>query len=382
MSRRGENIRKRKDGRWEGRIITGYHDDGKAIYKSVYGKTYMETKEKMQQIQNNQEPDKAGNRVTFEAAAEEWISYKQCSLAESSIFKYKLLMEKHIYPEIGGMFIHEITSAVTADLLEKKASVKKLSNSTLQGILYVIQAVCGFFATQRNMPEVKITVKIPHKPTQEAFVLSEKEQKLLEACLLSGMNQSKLGILICLYTGLRLGEICAMKWENISLEKASIRVNKSLQRLYTGMEEQKSILILSDPKSVCSMRSIPIYSVLHDVIKKFQSENACIKDHYILSGQRDKPMEPRAYEYHFQKYLKQSGIPHYKFHSLRHTFATNCIHAGVDVKSLSEILGHSSVSITLQKYVHSSFEMKQEQLEKLCSIRGQNSGQRMEIPDI
>lgn len=383
MPKRGENIRKRKDGRWEGRLITGYRENGKAVYKSVYGKTYLETKEKLQRERGIQKCSQEREQkhqekgITFSEALDQWMKYKQYSLAPSSVLKYKTLIEKHIRPEIGHVPVQDVDNMLVAEILERKAGKpgdeSVLSSSTLQSILYIIGAVYNYCIAQKQISGIKFTIKLHYKPKQEVYVLNRAEQQKLERSLLSEINSSKLGVLICLYTGLRLGEICALKWEDVSLEKGSIRVTKTIQRLHTENGNQKSELILTRPKSVCSMRTIPIPSVLSAIIRQFRQEHSCEDAQYLLSNQREKPIEPRTYEYRFQSYLKLAGITHYKFHTLRHTFATNCVNVGVDIKSLSEILGHSNVSITLQKYVHSSFEMKQEQIEKICSIRGQNS---------
>lgn len=388
MPRRGENIRKRKDGRWEGRFIIGYQNNGKAIYKSVYGKTYKETKEKLENEKKNTNPKKESDKKQFEEkqekkiifseAMEQWLAYKKFSLAPSSILKYERLIKKHICPELGTVYVQDVNTALILELLENKAKEQELSSSMLQSILYIVKAVCEYCVIEKKISEIKFSVKIHCKPKREVAVLNRQEQKKLEHSLLSIVDESRLGIMICLYTGIRLGEICALKWKDISLESSTIYVTKTIQRLSTKKGDKKTELILTKPKSICSIRTIPMPSVLSDIIRKFQEKVPCIENHYVLSNQENKPIEPRTYEYRFKKYLEQAGISYYKFHTLRHTFATNCVNAGVDIKSLSEILGHSNVSVTLQKYVHSSFEMKQQQIEKLCFIGGQNDGQDLE----
>jgi integrase len=353
--------------------------NGKAVYKSVYGKTYLETKEKLQKERElqkyagNQDQKICKDKITFSEAMNQWMNYKQYSLSASSILKYRMLIENHIRPELGEIPVTEMNTMLISELIQKKSgksgNTKELSSSTLQSILYIINAVYRYYIAQNQLSGKSFSVKLRYKPVPEVTVLNRTEQQLLEKSLLIEMDSSKLGIFICLYTGLRLGEICALKWEDISLENGCVRVTKTIQRLRTQHGKQKSELFLTTPKSVCSMRTIPMPSVLSSLIQQFQEEHACVKEHYLLSNEHKKPIEPRTYEYRFQGYLKQAGISHYKFHALRHTFATNCVNMGVDIKSLSEMMGHSNVSITLQKYVHSSFEMKQEQIEKICAIR-------------
>lgn len=337
-----------------------------------YQKEQKQEKSFQNELYENENQKKS---VTFSEAIDQWIQWKQYSLAISSILKYQNLIEKHIRPELGNISIQEFDYKKLADFLEMKMTEKNkkkcLSSSTLQSILYIIHAVYYFSTEGKQIPGIKIAVKLQYRPIQEVFILSKKEQQKLEKNLMLTLDSSKLGIFICLYTGLRLGEICALKWEDISLKQSNIRVSKTMQRINTNKENKKTELIITSPKSVSSMRTIPIPSILSAILKEFQQKNSCIPEYFLLSGKSEKPIEPRTYEYRFESYLKQAGISHYKFHTLRHTFATNCVRAGVDIKSLSEILGHSDVSITLQKYVHSSFEMKQEQLEKICVIRGQ-----------
>ena len=164
-------------------------------------------------------------------------------------------------------------------------------------------------------------------------------------------------------TGIRIGELCALKWENINLEERKIYIKKTIERVYIK-KEKKTKIIIDTPKSNSSIREIPINNKLYEILKKMKGKSK--KNEYVLTGSDTHYIEPRNYQYHFKVILKKSKIKaSYKFHALRHTFATICIEIGMDIKSLSEILGHADVSVTLNVYVHSSDKLKRKFLEKL-----------------
>ena len=169
-----------------------------------------------------------------------------------------------------------------------------------------------------------------------------------------------------MYTGMRLGEICALRWENIDLERQVIKVRQTIYRVLNenadleGNISSKTILLLSTPKTDKSVRDIPIPSFL---ISYFESIYTA-PEHYLLTG-TIRPMDPRTYQNYFKRILGKCYIRKVPFHCLRHTFATNCVILGFDVKTLSEILGHANTRITLERYVHSSFYQKQLQMEKI-----------------
>lgn len=173
-----------------------------------------------------------------------------------------------------------------------------------------------------------------------------------------------MGILLCLYTGMRIGELCALKWNDIDVEEEIIHINRTVQRLDT--EEKKSALIVSYPKSRSSVRNIPIPKCILDVLLSFYAyENSTA---YIFTGKENVPAEPRTFQYRYRKYLEKAGVKYRKFHTLRHTFATRCIHCGIDIKTLSEILGHSNVKITLEYYCHTTMEQKKKQMNRLSLL--------------
>lgn len=185
--------------------------------------------------------------------------------------------------------------------------------------------------------------------------------KKIEKECINSQDIRTIGVLISVYTGMRIGEVCALKWENIDLGKRLINVTKTLQRVY--VEKNKTKVIITPPKTKISERKIPIPSILYDELKIKSASYT--KSSYVVTGNEDKYIEPRSFQYVYKKVLENSGVKYRNFHCLRHTFATRCIRVGMDIKSLSEVLGHSDVNITLNRYVHSSYDSKKKFMEKL-----------------
>ena len=196
-------------------------------------------------------------------------------------------------------------------------------------------------------------------------VLSRCEQGTLSKYLCKKLSPCNLGILLCLYTRLRIGEICALKWGDIFIEEQYLFVHQSMQRIQLNrISGKKTEIVIQSPKSDCSIRRIPIpYEVLQLLIPVKKPDEA-----FLLTGSAYSYIEPRCMENQFKSVMKACGISNVNFHTLRHTFATRCVELGFDVKSLSKILGHASVNITLNRYVHPSMELKQENMNLLSSL--------------
>lgn len=371
MSKRGENIHKRKDGRWEARYRKGRNFAGNIIYGSVYGKTYREAKEKL--IAISSAPKDTIKPINQEHNFKEilclWMENNRVRHKGATIKKYQYLIDRHILPELGDLKLSQITSTVINSFLTRKMENGKLdksgglSASYVRSIMLIINAALKFAADEEMCQPLKSPVYKPVSQNNEITVLQIDEQKRLETHLISEIAPTQLGILISLHTGLRIGEICALAWEDIDIENQIIHVRHTVARIKSTdfSEGNSSKLIIDAPKTKASNRDIPIPSVLLPILK---SNCTAVSSKYVVSDTKDF-VSPRTYEYRYHRLLEKCGIESVNYHVLRHTFATRCIEAGVDVKSLSEILGHSNVSITLNTYVHSSMEMKRTQLEKL-----------------
>lgn len=359
MSRRGDNIRKRKDGRWEGRYITARNSMGKAIYHSVYGRTYSEVREKLTNVSTILKPAVTTfNNTTLNDIALDWLEDIKSYRKYSTYVKYEYIYNNHIKEHLGNKFIENIEAEDCIRIIEYECFEKdgKLSQSTFKSIQNVIMQIMK----HGNHP-IEFTVdfyKVKHSYSsynENLKIFSDDEQLKLRNYLLENLDSYKLGIYVCIFTGLRLGEICALKTENIDLVHNVISVTQSVQRIKSEKENCKTELVMSTPKTVNSVRIVPICDALLSVLETHMSNNE-----FLVNG--NEPMEPRTYQYLFKRILLELSIDKKNFHSLRHTFATNCISNGMDPKCLSEILGHSDVKTTLNKYVHPSLEQKIKQL--------------------
>lgn len=377
MPRKGENIYKRKDGRWEGRYIKSRTQAGKATYGYVYAKTYRDVKAKLtDKISLKNETaalistESNAEVELFEAIAAEWFESIKTHVKESTSNKYWNLLNLYILPRFEKKTLLEITYDYIYDQCNQllKIGGKKgngLSAKTVSDILSLIRNILQF-AVQKGMTiscdAHSIHVK---RQTKEMRVLSRSEQGKLCQYLFSDLDSCNMGILLCLFTGLRIGEICALRWEDISFSEKTIHVHQTLQRIQdrTG-GSTKTRVVITTPKSACSIRTIPIPD---DLIRLFMSYKSSPSG-YFLTNSEQKHLEPRTMQNHFKKALQKSEVDPANYHSLRHTFATRCIELGFDVKSLSEILGHASVNITMNRYVHPSMELKKENMQRLSSL--------------
>lgn len=375
MSRTGENIYKRKDGRWEARYIKCYDENGKAKYGYLYAATYTEVKSKLHYAMQNI----AGCRFADESATlkckkyeywlDGWLKSRKPRVKSSTYIRYKNSIENHIKPQLGKYPLNKISTSLmekfmittmTDGRLDGKGG---LSDKSISDIMTIIKDTFRFAqshgaVTICNFDHLKIK-----RSNKEMRVLSREEEKRLVSILLTDIDTYKIGILISLYTGIRIGELCALQWKNISLHQKTIRIEQTLQRLQKDdtTDVIKTHIVTSSPKSYGSLRIIPLPEFLVEILEPFVSNPNC----FLLSSSRSKIVEPRTMQNRFKVIIRKGGIIDANYHSLRHTFATRCVEAGFDVKSLSEILGHSSVKITLDKYVHSSFEQKRLCMEKL-----------------
>lgn len=386
MGRRGENIRKRKDGRWEARIIWRYDLNGRAKYRSLYGKSYLEVKEKRNNLLKSGVDLSAGKGdqrrrdVTLGAVMREWLVSRKASLKESTFAHYTNLVEKHILPGLGGCCLAALTPEIIDTFLRRELRSGRMDGSgglapkTVADIRSVL--LLGLeYASQHHYP-CAVNGKIFYPKTQQPGVkaMTRAEQAKLEAVLFQHPEPLKLGILIALYGGLRIGEVCALQWGDFHFENGTIRINKTMLRIQNVDADckKKTKVLISTPKTEHSNRVIPMPSFILNFLEPYSMG----ADIYILTGTRNY-LEPRTCLDKYKKVLAQAGVESFSFHVLRHTFATRCVESGFDVKSLSEILGHANVNTTLQRYVHPSIELKREQMERLrkISVWGQNSGQ-------
>lgn len=354
MPRRGTNIYKRKDGRWEARYVVSIGLDGKKKYASVYAATYREVKAKQLEYMSNCRPHpNAGLNSKLEDVMWVWLASTVNTVKPSTFQKYESVIRNHIANGLGNLQLQYISSqTIDQFAAEKLQGPRKLSPKTVNDILTIIGLGMSF--AEQEFGYIKPKIRRVKEERKEMRVLSCSEQMILEKYLLSDLDLYKLGIIVTLYSGLRIGELCALHWDDV--RDGRIYVSKSYRRIKSG---SATILEVTSPKTAASVRVIPIPSSVQSIIEPFRSAGP------ILTTRNGKQVEPRLMQAKFHKYLSESGIDNANYHSLRHTFATRCIEAGFDVKTLSEILGHTDVKTTLNRYVHSSYELKQSNMEKL-----------------
>ena len=351
MAKRGINIYKRKDGRWEGRYKNGYTADGKTKYNSVYGKSYSAVKEileiKRAEVHNG---TTCSCKATVGEIAVMWLCDVRNRVKESTFANYEMKLNKHILPYFSGIKYDKLIADDLNKFIAQKLS-ENLSAKYVSDIVVLMKSIAKFANKRYNYANKIEYLTLPKSVKTERKLLSGFEQSELRTVLTEDPNCSNVGILLSAVTGIRIGELCALKWENIDLEKSIITDNHTVQRVMKNTGGTK--LVITFPKSANSVREIPLPDFIAGYLKNVKADKDC----YLLSGSR-KIVEPRTMQYRFGSILKKANLPSVNFHALRHTFATNCIALGFDVKTLSEILGHSSVQVTLNCYVHSSMERK------------------------
>lgn len=310
------------------------------------------------------------NQITFQQMAYKWLYFKKTEVKISSYNKYKNVVEQYLIPTLGPLPVSDITDEMLLELfryLQLKGGCQEqgLSAKTRADILSVLRGIFQY-AKKEQLP-LKTTAKelSVHQQKKPIRVLTSREQMILTDALIhqgniEEQNLKDMGILLCLYSGLRIGELCALGWDDISLEDNTIYVHRTMQRIQsTDYTHPKTKILISTPKSLCSIRTIPLNDEISKILQIKKGNG------YILTGNEACYIEPRIMQSHYKKLTKKLQIKGTTFHTLRHTFATRCVELGFDIKSLSEILGHSSVTITMNRYVHPSMELKRQNMQLL-----------------
>lgn len=289
----------------------------------------------------------------------EWLScYVRPTVKEKTYINYSNIVRIHISPHIGEYELEElklpILQSLTAELFERGNSKTGagLSASTVGNIINVLQKSLRF-AVDVGMTDIQYSDHIsrPKVQAKEVECLTLSEQKKIEAEILKNPRNKKLGILLCLYTGLRIGELMALRWSDINFESCVISVNGTCR---DGYVDGKLTKVIDTPKTASSKRVIPMPRQIVPYLKTLKKVS---RSEYVISKQGE-IISVRAYQKCFSAMLKRLRIEHKSFHSLRHTFATRALECGMDVKTLSEILGHKNPTITLNRYAHSMMEHK------------------------
>ena len=309
-------------------------------------------------MQNNEVENE---EITFNKGCDEWLAFKQNTVKESSFLNYKFKVNKHLRPDLGSLSLDELAKCDMNEYIIKKKKEKGITDNILNDCVILLKSILRFLKRKYRIDfNLDFNYRI-NGNVNEIVVFNEKERQKLLKYLIESQNIKNLGVLISLYSGLRIGEVCGLKWKDIDFENKVLNVRRTIQRVYLGERESK--IISTTPKSKKSIRKIPLAKILIEKLKPLSTLYS--KEDYIINGLSDKYTEPLVYRYTYQSVLKECNVPYRKYHCLRHTFATRCIRVGMDIKSLSEVLGHSNIGITLSTYVHSSYEVKKKYIDKL-----------------
>lgn len=367
--RRGENIYRRKDKRWEGRYPIGKKANGKTKYGSVYGKTLQEVRQKLyplklkyQTIQNTQ----GESAISLENWGALWLKEVCTEVKQSTYANYSYKLNRYVLSVIGQYSLNELTEEVAEELLQSLQK-RELKASTIHAIFRVVNQ-CANYAIRKKLikenPFSAITLPKVMKVKNQAITL--QEQRRLEKAALSEKEGKGLPTLLALHAGLRIGEIAALTWQEVDFENDLLHIRATYQRTFSLIEEQQTQLIYTDSKTQSSTRVVPMSQLLKKVLLRQKNRST---SNFIVSN-KQKPIEPRLLTYRFHQLRQKANLEAVHFHQLRHTFATRCLESNGDVTSVSALMGHSSTQMTLDTYAGALMEQRIQvitQMEKAVS---------------
>lgn len=374
MPKRGVNIYKRKDGRWEGRYVKGRQPDGTLAYGYVYARKYSDCKEKLDQAKARFRYVPDATKICGSGTVHDFISYWLESIARpnvkiSTFSNYASIVEKWILPFFGEKKLHKVGKEEVQcfiNVLQEQG----LSPGTVRNIYSVLHAA---MKKAKEYDYISMNpcegVNLPKIEQKEAQVFTLWEQKVLER--IAEEDKNGFPIQLACYTGMRVGEICALTWEDVDLENGVLHVSGTIRRIQCHDPEapSRTKVVIGSTKSDRSKRIIPLPDVIIEGFKKHQETST---SEYVFSY-RGHPLEPRTLQYRFKTLLGKAGLADINFHALRHTFATRCLELGFDIKTLSEILGHASAKMTLDRYGHSQIEHKRLAMKTLDELYGRSA---------
>jgi len=358
--RLARNIYHRKDGRFEGRYKDGCDADGKTKYRSVFGKSYAEVKEKLEQAQvggGGTLPKPKANPQTIVGAVEAHLVSETVRLKPSTLGVYRRYLDCYISPHFDRTRCDVLTAELSQNFVNTLIIKNGLAVITVQSIFNLLKT--SVEAANGNA----FKVDFPKRLKQQAEFLSVEEQKRIEQAAMGRDRNDYIAVMLCLYTGIRIGEAAGLRWADINFEHKLLCVNRTMQRIRSDGETKTELAFLA-PKSATSARVIPLPDFLFEILRDWKRS---AKTEYVLTY-KDKPIEPRTLQNRFKRILEAADVKEVNFHVTRHTFAVRALQTGTDVKSLSEILGHSNATVTLNKYAHSDTEHKRDCMNSLSEI--------------
>lgn len=297
--------------------------------------------------------------VLFSDLAMRWKESKRSVVKHSTYCAYTLILKTHLIPYFGNHSC--ISEAQVQEFVFEKLN-SGLSRKSVHDILAVLSAVCKYGAKHTIFQKPDWDIVYPSETKARSLpVLSIANHRKLLAYISANPNPQNIGVLLALCCGLRIGEVCALRWDNVDLVHRTITVSATTGRIY-NCETMGTEYYTTSPKTKSSNREIPISSLLLEALRKVKKQQV---GHDYVVGNGYKAKEPRTYRETFSRMLKRLNIPPIVFHGLRHTFATRCIESQCDYKTVSVILGHSNIATTLNLYVHPNLDQKKRCIDKL-----------------
>ena len=293
-----------------------------------------------------------------------WKEDKKQYVKRSTFAAYTLLIENHILPSFGEMALVEEQDVQT--FVFRKLN-EGLSHKTIKDILIVLKMILRFGAKNQMTEYRQIDIKFPTERDKHSIdILNRSHQKQIMEYIRLHFTFKNLGIYICLSAGMRIGEICALTWDDLDVENGIIHVRKTIQRIYVIEEHRKyTEVILDTPKTKNSIREIPMTKNLLKMIRPIKK---IVNGNFYVLTNEPKPTEPRTYRNYYKQFMQSLGLPLIKFHGLRHSFATRCIESKCDYITVSVLLGHSNICTTLNLYVHPNLEQKKRCMEQMSRL--------------
>ena len=370
MAKKGENIYRRKDGRWEGRCISGRKPDGSAKYASVYGKSYREVKALLEKRKGERIHPIPPCNLTVKLLMENWLSLRVTVVKESTYQRYETLINCHILPHLGGVRVNSLNAQMISEYIlnlqnEGRIDGKGgLSEKTICDVLCVFRSAIKFAAKNNDIKTNDLfDVSIPTIKQKRVDTLGDAEYEVMTRSIYADPDLNGAAYLLALNLGLRLGEVCGLKWSDINFHERVLYINRTVIRLKSG---NRTKLMVQTPKTNSAVRVIPVPAEILAFLLRLKNTRS--QDAYVLTGSKTTPLEPRTLEARFKRFLNDHALRSIHFHTLRHTFATRCVEHGIDAKTISEILGHANVKTTLQLYVHPSMSYKREAVESVTVL--------------
>lgn len=303
---------------------------------------------------------------TIREIAVAWKEDKRPYVKQSTFAAYMLILKNHLLPYFGEC--NTLNEKVVQDFVLDKFN-NGLSVKSVKDLLIVLKMIMKFGVKNGWMNYSEWDIKYPvTNTTKELEVLTVADHKKILEYVRQNFTFRNLGIYICLSTGLRIGEICALRWSDIDVKAEAICIQRTIERIYI-VEEDKTYtaLIINTPKTKNSFREIPMTKELQSLVKPLMK--VVNSDFYVLTNE-DAPTEPRTYRNYYKKLMEKLNMPRLKFHGLRHSFATRCIESNCDYKTVSVLLGHANISTTLNLYVHPNMEQKKKCIARMFKLLG------------